>query len=464
MLFNSTVFLLFFPFVCIICWLIKEVLWRNIFLLTASYYFYMNWEPIYAILLLGCSSISYIASLAIEKRPQNKKIWLYLSIGSELSLLGLFKYADFISDNIQWLFQHLNIQMDVPHLSLLLPVGISFFIFQSVGYIVDVYKGNIKAERNFITYTLFIAFFPQLVAGPIERSCNLLPQFKHIRIPNNKDFNQGISWMLWGYFMKLVLADRCALVADNILNDYELFNGTSLFIASLCFSFQIYGDFCGYSLIAIGAAKIMGFQLMKNFNHPYLSISISDFWRRWHISLSSWFRDYLYIPLGGSHGTSLRTYRNLLITFLISGLWHGANWTFILWGGLHGILLCLERRIGWNRKSVKGVKRAIHIVVTFLIVTFLWIIFRAPNISQAFSIISAIFTDYGTPYSNQMADYAAIIAAISILFAKELTDDSIWRKRLLSSKYVHSCAMALLLAYIVLFGVLNGDQFIYFQF
>lgn len=314
---------------------------RNIFLLAASYFFYMNWEPVYALLLLSSTAITFFAAIGIDRvtERKKKKAFLVCSLVANLTILFFFKYYAFVAENITSLLNTVGLAVEFPHFHLLLPVGISFYIFQALGYSIDVYKGKVAVERNFFTYALFVSFFPQLVAGPIERSTNLLPQFHEKKVFSYENIMSGVRLMLWGYFLKLALADRCGLYVDPVFNNVPYHNGSSFFIASLLFAFQIYGDFAGYSLTAIGAAKAMGFNLMENFRRPYLSMSVSEFWHRWHISLSSWFRDYVYIPLGGNKKGRVRSYINVLATFILSGAWHGANWTFIVWGTLHGLLL-----------------------------------------------------------------------------------------------------------------------------
>lgn len=336
MLFNSFEFLIFFPIVCIIYFLLRGLKWRNLFLLVASYYFYMNWKPVYALLILTSSVLTYGCGMLVEKYADDqrkKKAFLVTSLVINFAILFLFKYFNFIGDSITALFSAMGIGWQVPNLDVLLPVGISFYTFQAVGYSIDVYRGTIKAERNFFTYALFVSFFPQLVAGPIERAKNLLPQFHEEHQFEYTNAVEGLKQMIWGFFMKLCVADVLADYVNAVYNNVPQHNGSSLIIATIFFTFQIYCDFGGYSNIAIGAARVMGFRLMENFHRPYLSQNIKEFWKRWHISLSSWFMDYVYIPLGGNRVPYPRHLANLAITFLVSGVWHGAAWTFVLWGG-----------------------------------------------------------------------------------------------------------------------------------
>lgn len=467
MLFNSLNFLLFFPVVCIIYFAIPALKWRNLFLLAASYWFYMNWKPAYALLLLTSTAVTYVAALGINRCAgrRGKRAWLTASLVLNLAILFLFKYYNFAAESLSLLLEHLGIALPMPEFGLLLPVGISFYTFQALGYSIDVYRGQTAVEKNFFTYALFVSFFPQLVAGPIERSTHLLPQFK---VKQRFDYDAvmaGIRLMIWGYFLKLALADRCGTYVDAVYNNLTQHNGGSYLLASLIFPFQIYGDFAGYSLVAIGAARVMGFRLMDNFRRPYFAATVTDFWHRWHISLSTWFKDYVYIPLGGNRVGKARGYFNLLVTFVVSGAWHGANWTFIVWGALHGIILCIEKFLGFAKKPLSGVRKFFHWLVTFCLVAFAWIFFRAETLADAGRIIKGIFTEQGKPF----IEYSSILPigmALSLMFFKECKDEFHWNIHLSDSRYtiVRHLYIAVLICYILLFGILNGDQFIYFQF
>ena len=440
---------------------------RNLLLLIASYYFYMNWQPAYALLLLTSTFVTYIAALGIgcfEDR-RKKKICLVSSLVLNLAILFLFKYYNFLSSNISMGLEACGLKIDIPEFGLILPVGISFYTFQALGYSIDVYRGTTKVERDFATYALFVSFFPQLVAGPIERSNNLLPQFKQQHRFDYEAVLSGVKLMVWGYFMKLALADRCGIYVDAIFNNVDKHNGGSYLVASLLFPFQIYGDFAGYSLIAIGVARVMGFRLMENFRRPYFATSVGEFWHRWHISLSTWFKDYVYIPLGGNRVGRLRNYFNLLVTFVISGIWHGANWTFFLWGTLHGILLCIEKALGIGKQKFTGINKFFHWAVTFVLVCLAWILFRANSLSDAMMVIKGIFTNPGLP-KPEYANFIAIGMAMTILLIKEFADEYKWPVRVADSKswIVRHVYLVMMIAYIILFGVLGGDQFIYFQF
>lgn len=467
MLFNSLHFLAFFPIVCMLYFLLPSLKARNLFLLCASYYFYMNWEPVYALLLLSSTLITYLAALGVSHYAERRKKRLCLtgSLILNLGILFLFKYYNFAADNITALFQELGWAVQMPDFQLLLPVGISFYTFQALGYSIDVYRGKTPVEKNFFTYALFVSFFPQLVAGPIERSTNLLQQFKQKHPYSYDNLMSGLCLMLWGYFLKLVLADRCAIYVDAIYNNVAHHNGGSFLLASFFFPFQIYGDFAGYSLTAIGAAKVMGFSIMENFRRPYFAATVTEFWHRWHISLSTWFKDYVYIPLGGNRVSTVRCHFNVMTTFVVSGIWHGANWTFLVWGAIHGALQCIEKWLGWNKMQWKSWRRFVHWLLTFCVVCMAWIFFRANNITEAIEIVKGIFTDFGMPF-RRFADCFAIVLALSVVLLKEIKDEFGLKIRISDSSnwVVRHMYIVLMIAYILLLGVLNGDQFIYFQF
>lgn len=469
MLFNSLAFLLFFPIVCVLYYCIPSAClrWRNVFLLTASYYFYMNWEPAYALLLLTSTVVTYLSALGIDyfKDRRRQQICLVASIILNLTILFLFKYYNFLASNIEATLQACGMSIDIPLSRFLLPVGISFYTFQALGYAIDVYRGTTTVERNFVTYALFVSFFPQLVAGPIERSNNLLPQFRQSHSFDYEGAMKGLRMMVWGFFLKLVLADRCGTYVDAIYNHLEMHNGGSYFVASLLFPFQIYGDFAGYSLIAIGAARVLGFRLMQNFRQPYLACSIGEFWHCWHISLSTWFKDYLYIPLGGNRVSRIRQYVNLMVTFVVSGLWHGANWTFLCWGALHGGLLCVEKSLGIGHRTYHGINRLAHWMMTFILVCFAWIFFRADSVADAFHVMTGICLSFDTPFLR-ISDFCIIGASLIVLFLSEYSNYSEDPKSAQNSEFslLHFIAIALMIAVISLFGVLDSSQFIYFQF
>ena len=472
MLFNSVAFLLFFPAVCFIYFLLKKNKYRNPFLLIASYYFYMNWQPSYALLILTSTLVTYVCGVLVEKFVENKrykKSFLVISLLINFGILFIFKYYNFINETFYALLSSLGLRWSVPNLDILLPVGISFYTFQAVGYSIDVYRGDIKAERNVVTYALFVSFFPQLVAGPIERAKNLLPQFHEEHTFNVQDVIEGFKKMVWGFFMKLCVADVLSGYVDSIYKNVHHHSEESMVLATVFFAFQIYCDFAGYSNIAIGSARILGYRLMENFKQPYLSLSVKEFWKRWHISLSTWFKDYLYIPLGGNRVTYSRHIFNLFITFLISGLWHGANWTFVVWGSLHGVYLIVENVIRKNvftSRNESLISRLMSMVGCFILVSFAWIFFRASSIDDAFYVVKSIFTNWGRQLFIGKAAFAYGIPAVFILIFKDLKDYFGWKISFMHSRYavVRNISVITLISYIVLFGALSSGSFIYFQF
>lgn len=401
MLFNSIDFLIFFPIVALIYFLIPQRV-RYLWLLAASYYFYMSWDSQYALLIATSTVITWATGLLLENVKNNnnasfqKKIILIFCLLINLGILFFFKYYNFALSNIRTVFHYLGISVQVPTFDVMLPVGISFYTFQAIGYIIDVYRGEMKAEHNLLRYALFISFFPQLVAGPIERSKNLMHQIYEIHSFNPQKVRDGLLLMIWGFFEKLVLADRIAILVTAVYEDYNAYTGAQIAVATILFAFQIYCDFAGYSDIAIGAARVMGFELMKNFKSPYFATTVSAFWRNWHISLTSWFRDYVYIPLGGNRCSKWKWCRNLLITFSVSGLWHGASWSFVIWGGVNGLYqiigkltkpyrLMLQRCLGIQTDcaSYKVFQR----LITFTLVDFAWLFFRASSFRIAVELL-----------------------------------------------------------------------------
>ena len=466
MLFNSISFLLFFPIVSILYWGMPNK-YRNIFLLLASYFFYMSWEPTYALLIIFTSLSTWICAIFTELTEKYKKAIITICILFNLLILFLFKYYNFSIDIISSIISLSNFRINIPYSQYLLPVGISFYTFQCIGYIIDVYRKDIKPENNFINYAVFVSFFPQLVAGPIERARNLLPQFHSIHIFNGDTFIDGLKMIIWGYFMKLCIAGNVAPYVDAVFNNVSNHNGSSLLLASFFFSFQIFCDFGGYSLIAIGTAKCLGFNLMNNFNHPYLSQSVKEFWRRWHISLSSWFADYVYKPLGGSRCSTIKHHKNLFLTMLISGLWHGANWTFVLWGGLHGGYLVVNSLYSKIAKNRAHCPKFIRVITTYVFVVFAWIFFRANSLSDAFSIINKICTEQGKLFNGDgIPSLVLPLLMIIILLAKEIKDEYNIHISFMhnESPYISIPASALVIAIILLCAEFDSGQFIYFQF
>lgn len=405
MLFNSLQFLIFFPVVVLLYFIMPDKI-KNYWLLAASYYFYMCWNVKYILLIFLITVVTFGSGLLIEKTKQmnineggkikRKKIIVALSFTLSLFLLIYFKYFNFFINIIVKLFGYIHIQLYIPNFDILLPVGISFYTFQALSYTMDVYRDEIYAEKNFFQYALFVSFFPQLVAGPIERSKHLLKQLATPKRFHYERIREGFWLMLWGFFLKMVLADRIAIFVDIVYENYTDYAGWYLIVATLLFAIQIYCDFYGYSVIAMGAAKMLGIQLMENFDAPYLAVSVAEFWRRWHISLTSWFKDYLYIPLGGSRKGKVRKYINKFIVFLVSGLWHGASFSFVVWGGLNGIYQIIGELLEpFRKKMISLLKlnrksfghRFVCIIGTFLLVDFSWIFFRADSFKTAFEII-----------------------------------------------------------------------------
>ena len=415
MLFNSFQFLIFFPTVTIAYFLLPHR-YRWALILAASCYFYMAFIPKYILILAITIMVDYIAGIGLETFTGKKRRWLlFASLLANIGMLGFFKYFNFANVNLVALADFLGWNYPIKNLSIILPIGLSFHTFQSLSYTIEVYRGRQKAERHLGYLATYVMFYPQLVAGPIERPQNILHQLHANHKFDYQRVTDGLKWMAWGMFKKVVIADRMALFANPIYNDPGSYSGPALLLAILAFTIQIYCDFSGYSDIALGSAQVMGIKLMKNFDHPYFSKSIPEFWRRWHISLSTWFRDYLYIPLGGNRTAKPRWAFNIFITFLISGLWHGANWTFIIWGALHGILILFFEitKTFWKKLSnlthldrFPKAESGIAVFSTFTLVSFSWIFFRAANLSDAILIIKGLFDGWG----NFMSSSNQIIA------------------------------------------------------
>lgn len=494
MLFNSLEFLVFFPLVTALYFLCPHR-YRWALLLAASYYFYMCWKAEYIILIVISTLIDYIAGLRMGALPpghKRRRLWLSFSLISNLGLLFSFKYFNFFNDSLRAVFDHFNLMYNVPPFKLLLPVGISFYTFQTLSYSIDVYRGRQQPERHLGIFALYVTFFPQLVAGPIERCSRLLPQFYEKHRFDYVRATDGLKLMLWGFFKKLVIADRLAVFVNTVYQrpcDYE---GISFIVATVFFAFQIYCDFSGYSDIAIGSAQVMGFSLMDNFNRPYFSKSISEFWSRWHISLSTWFRDYLYIPLGGNRVGKARWYFNLFLVFLVSGLWHGANWTFIAWGALHGFylifsiwtaglrarlcsLVCLDRLPRFHK--------LLKVATTFMLVCFAWIFFRAGSLYDALYMVRHLFSGIPNWLQNLLAlDGDAVLRPV--LIGQTLEDFLIAAGAIGFMEFIHMlqrhgrmrqmlgtwplplrwAACYLMIAAIIVLGRFNITEFIYFQF
>lgn len=475
MLFNSFAFLAFFPLVCIIYYALPKLKWRNLFLLAASYYFYMNWEPVYALLLLASTSITYFAAIGAVRYENKKKTILTIGIVLNLLILFFFKYFNFAAENVVEVMSWMGVRMHVPEFKVLLPVGISFYIFQALGYMIDVYRGDVKIEKNFFTYALFVSFFPQLVAGPIERSTNLLQQFYEKHKFEAENAISGINLMLWGYFLKLVVADRCAIYVDAIYNNMGHHNGSSILLASCLFAFQLYGDFAGYSYIAIGSSRVMGFKLMDNFRRPYFfSTSIQDYWKRNHISLTSWFMDYIYYPMIGNSKNVNWWYFSIFFTFVLSGFWHGAAWTYVICFAIHGYYLVIHSIIDKPQKRFEkkhNIKKKewwlwLNRVITFFLVMYALVYFRANSLGDALLATKKMFTNLHSPlFLNDAKHLIYAFVALVILFVSEYVIEykkiSVTEKNMVRIYSLSSIGMLIL---IFSMGIFNGGQFIYFQF
>ena len=470
MLFNTLQFLVFFIVVTIFYFNLKHK-YRWMLLLFASCYFYMAFVPIYILILGFTIVIDYFAGIYIEKtHGKRRTLFLIFSLIANIGVLAVFKYYNFLNLNLSEFLGIFKVINPVPFLTILLPIGLSFHTFQAMSYTIEVYRGNQKAERHFGIYALYVMFYPQLVAGPIERPQNLLPQFYAKHVYDFERIKSGLMQMAWGFFKKVVIADRLSQVVDFSYSHIDSQNGLSLLVATIFYSFQIYCDFSGYSDIALGAAKVMGFKLMDNFKTPYFSKSISEFWKRWHISLSSWFKDYLYISLGGNRVSIPRWYFNLFIVFVISGFWHGANYTFLIWGALHGfyLIFAIEKDKYFEKIKIKStllqyLSIAFKVITTFGLVTFAWIFFRAANLVDAGKIISkisitAIRSKLITPFNNNELIFSVLL--ILILIFKEKFAFEINTK----NTYKFSFVILLIIFSTYMFGVFNQNQFIYFQF
>jgi len=465
MLFNSFSFLLFFPIVVITFFLLPHR-FRWLFLLMASCFFYMFFKPEYILILAFTIIIDYYAGklIASAENKTRRRGFLILSLAANISILAFFKYYNFINYNITDLAGYFGYTIHIPILTILLPIGLSFHTFQAMSYTIEVYRGNQPPETHFGIYALYVMFFPQLVAGPIERPQNLLHQFHEKKKLNADRVVSGLKLISWGLFKKLVIADRLSPIVDQVYNKPGEHHGFQIVLATLFFAEQIYCDFSGYSDIAIGSARVLGFDLMKNFRNPYLSKSVSEFWSRWHISLSTWFKDYLYIPLGGNRVPVPRWMMNLLITFLISGLWHGANWTFIIWGGLNGIFILSEILISRNFKNVR-LPDFIKRIITLLLISFTWLFFRANSLHDAGILLTNMFSKG----KNIALDYKDVGLSVFLIIALEVIQYRDEKYKTLSRirEYpylVRVLVYAIFITVLLNFGIFNNSSFIYFQF
>lgn len=477
MLFNSIDFAVFLPIVFLLYWCLhKSTGKQNVLLLVASYVFYGWWDWRFLSLILFSTLVDYSIGylLSGEEKKAKRKFYLFISLFTNLGLLLFFKYYNFFLDSFVETFSFFGQNLNITSLKIILPVGISFYTFQTLSYTIDVYKNKLEPSKNFISFATFVSFFPQLVAGPIERASNLLPQFYKKRVFEKKMAVDGLRQILWGLFKKIVIADQCAEYVNLIFNYSQDYSASTLVLGAILFSFQIYGDFSGYSDIAIGVSRLFGFNLMKNFAYPYFSRDIAEFWRRWHISLSTWFRDYLYIPLGGSRGGVWFKVRNTMIIFLVSGFWHGANWTFVIWGALNAIyflpLLLLKR----NRQYTSVVaensmfptfKEFYNMFFTFCLTAFAWIFFRANSLKHALDYIAGIFDasvfNFPEVFSFKLLAYLFVFILLEWLGR---THDFAIQKSVINSPILIRWSFYLILALVIISNISNQQDFIYFQF
>lgn len=477
MFFNSLSFAVFLPIVFVLYWFVfnKTKSTQNALLILASYYFYSCWDWRFLFLLVFSTFLDYYTGIQIEKAKTEttRKLWFWLSISVNLGFLGIFKYYNFFAASFSELVNGLGLQTSPLLLKVILPVGISFYTFHGLSYVIDIYLKRIKAEYNFVDYSLFVSYFPLLVAGPIERATHLLPQVKVKRTFDFEKAKEGVYQIIWGLVKKLVIADTCATYANAIFDHYQSMNSLSLLLGAFYFAFQIYGDFSGYSDMALGMSKLFGLDLLRNFNYPYFSRDIAEFWRRWHISLSSWFRDYVYIPLGGSRGSKFKQVRNVFVIFLLSGFWHGANWTFIAWGFINALyflpLLLRETNrsnietvaLGWDFSSLKIF---VNILSTFALTCLAWVFFRAKSIGDAFDYIGRIFSNrkFVPQYlENERYSYELLLLIFIFILVE-------WNARTriepISGSYSW-LKVTLCIAAIVALGTYSDyKEFIYFQF
>ncbi len=482
MLFNSFEFLLFLPIVFLLYWFVfRNLRWQNLFIVIASYFFYGLWDYKFLILIAFTTLCSFITGIMIEKylcqdKYHEAKYTCIVNVFINLVILGIFKYYNFFVESFVDLLHPLGLNVHIPTLKLILPVGISFYTFQALSYSIDVFKGKIKATHNIVAFFAFISFFPQLVAGPIERATNLLPQFCAKRMFDYDKAVDGMRLILWGLFKKIVIADNCAEYVDVVFNNYDTSNGSVLALAGIFFAFQIYGDFSGYSDIAIGTAKLFGISLRDNFKTPYFSRDIAEFWKRWHISLNKWFVDYVYIPLGGSRTRTIFVVRNVFVIFLLSGLWHGANWTYVVWGFYHSILFLPLILLGKNKRNndvvainstLPNLKECVNMLVTFILVTIGWVIFRSDNISIAYDILLKIINVCAWERPGLVLTYK-IPTLIAIVFCFMIEWINRKRKHSFEISWIKTAWMRYAMYYIVLSMIVlfsgKNITFIYFQF
>ena len=471
MIYNSFNFLLIYPILFLLYYVIpaKYPKARNLYLLIVSYILYLSWKPVFGLILFSITVITYYTALHIDDTKRGK---ITLRLGITLSLLPLlfFKYFNFINENIYSFLNYCGLDIHFVGLNWAIPIGISFYTFQSVGYVLDVSKKKVEAEHDFLTYALFLSFFPSITMGPINKASLVIPQLKKIRTYfDYPKAVEGLKMILWGMFLKVVIADRLALYINTILPNYSHYNGMSCLMACYLYNIQIYADFAGYSLLAIGVGKTLGFELTENFRRPCFAYSVSNFWGRWHISFSTWLKEHIYFTLGGSRCSKPKIYRNLVLTFMVSGIWHGANWTFIVWGLLHGIFLALERMTNENKLHYGTFGMVVKIIITFNLVTLTRVFFQMPTVGDAFNVLGNIFNFHQSMsiYVNGLQTMFLMIAGIIILFIKDWYDEYRPEKmKIYDNKniVIRWGAYLTTIVAIMLFGVFSADQFIYANF
>lgn len=474
MIFNSFQFVWLFPIIFCVYWALSSrrklaesyPRMGNALLIILSYGIYMQWKPVYALILLGITAWTYLFAIQLEHRHR-KWYGVFAAVVALVPLL-LFKYYNFVNDSLIQFFSLFGISVGLPGLNWALPLGLSFYTLQALGYLLDVYHRRIPAERDWWDYMLFVCFFPQIVCGPISKAKDLLPQIKARREFRYAQAVQGLKWLLWGIFLKVVVADRLGETVDYIFGNYTSQSGPFCALGAFLYAFQIYGDFAGYSFCAVGVGELLGFELINNFRRPYLSQSVTEFWHRWHISLSTWLKDYVYIPLGGSRCSRARNYWNILVTFLVSGVWHGANWTFIVWGLLHGVFQIAEKFLGLNKLKSSGVLRVLRVVGTFVLVDVAWIFFRMPTLADAWNFVVKILTDLRFSVDVALPEVFWCLCLIVMVLGKDVADES---PRLHSLRLLHSGHVVVrwstyvILLFLILFtGVLASGKFIYAGF
>ncbi|MDO6491469.1 MAG: MBOAT family O-acyltransferase [Cellulophaga sp.] len=470
MLFNSIEYLIFLPIVFILYWFVvnKNLKLQNILLLLASYLFYGWWDYRFLSLIIFSSFLDYFVGIKLFEAVDEKKrkLWLYVSLFSNLGLLGLFKYYNFFADSFAVAMQGIGWQVDDLTLNIILPVGISFYTFQTLSYSIDIYRRTLEPTKNIVSFFTYVSFFPQLVAGPIERASNLLPQIETKRKFSRESFNEGILQISIGLFRKVVIADNLAVYVDTVYANSELHNSSTLLLATVFYSFQIYYDFAGYSDIAIGTAKLFGFNFAPNFNFPYFSKSITEFWRRWHMSLSFWLRDYLYISLGGNRKGIKITYRNLLLTMLLGGLWHGSSWNFVIWGAIHGLFLSAEK-YSFSLLNIKNFN-FLGAIYTYIIVIFAWVFFRATDVTQSFAIIKEICSfNFYFPFLGDISTMSVSLLMLTIGFILDFLLFKNGKSVEHLGRNMSNTKLTIILTVLIMLIILfysTSNNFIYFQF